>query len=75
MIMADAVVLTSAILAAGGAVIAGIIKLRPRETNGFVTKIQCDDRFKFVCSGVARIEHTQEEIFRELKELRSEIGR
>lgn len=75
MIMADAVVLTSAILAAGGAVIAGIIKLRPRGTNGFVSKSQCEDRFNFVREGIQRIEHTQEEIFKELNKLRSETGR
>jgi len=66
----DPMTMSSAIIGFSGVAITAICKWRPRGTNGYVPTAQCDDRFKFVCDGIARIEHTQREMFAEIKELR-----
>jgi len=54
--MADAAVISSALLAFGGVGITGMCKWRPRGTNGFVSKNLCDERSHNIEQSVARIE-------------------
>jgi hypothetical protein len=69
--MADAVVLASAILAVGGTAVTGICKWRPSGSNGFMPKSLCDERSGAIQENIREIKLIQQEIFKEIKELRN----
>jgi len=61
--MGDAAIISSAVLALGGAGITGICKWRPRGTNGFVTKDVFNVIIKNIEKDISEIKKTQHDIF------------